>query len=78
MVSGFNKVTDKFVDKFFTKEGEPVEEAKKRMAEKQSELDADRKERMDKLAADQEKRLAAQQEMINKSLETSKNAGKLN
>ena len=53
-------MTDKFVDKFFTKEGESVEDAKKRMAEKQSELEANRKE------------------MINKSLEVSKNAGKIN
>ena len=33
VVNGFNKVTDKFVDQFLTKEGETVEEAKKRMAQ---------------------------------------------
>lgn len=30
-VDGFNKIADGFVDKFFTKEGETVEEAKARM-----------------------------------------------
>ncbi len=28
---GFNKVSDKFIDVLFTKEGETVEEAKKRL-----------------------------------------------
>lgn len=31
VVEGFEKVTDKFVDVLFTKEGETVEEAKKRL-----------------------------------------------
>ena len=31
-VCGFNKVTDKCVEKLFAKEGESVEEAKKRLA----------------------------------------------
>ena len=31
-VDGFNKVTDKFVEKLFMKEGETVEEAKKRLS----------------------------------------------
>ena len=31
VVSGFNKVSDKFIDQFFTKEGESVEDAKKRL-----------------------------------------------
>ena len=30
-VDGFNKVSDKFIEKLFTKEGETVEEAKARM-----------------------------------------------
>lgn len=30
-VDGFNKVADKFIDVLFTKEGETVEEAKKRL-----------------------------------------------
>lgn len=32
-VGGFNKMTDKIVEKVFTKEGETVEDAKKRMQE---------------------------------------------
>lgn len=35
-VEGFNKITDKFVDQFLTKEGESVEDAKKRLAEEQA------------------------------------------
>lgn len=31
-VNGFNKVSDKFIEKFFTKDGESIEEAKKRLA----------------------------------------------
>ena len=31
IVEGFNKVNDKFVDKLFAKEGESVEDAKKRL-----------------------------------------------
>ena len=31
-VNGFNKVTDKCVEKLFAKEGETVEEAKKRLS----------------------------------------------
>lgn len=37
-VDGFNKIADKFVDNFLTKEGETVEEAKKRLAEEQKYL----------------------------------------
>lgn len=36
-VGGFEKITDKFVDNFLTKEGESVEEAKKRLAAEQQE-----------------------------------------
>ena len=31
IVEGFQKVSNKFIDKFLTKEGETVEEAKERM-----------------------------------------------
>ena len=34
VVDGFNKVSDKCVEKLFAKEGETVEEAKKRLSEK--------------------------------------------
>jgi len=36
VVNGFNKMTDKFVDEFLTKEGESVEDAKKRLAQEQA------------------------------------------
>lgn len=32
VVEGFNKVSDKFVEKLFAKEGESVEDAKKRLS----------------------------------------------
>ena len=32
VVEGFNKVTDKFVEKLFAREGETVEDAKKRLS----------------------------------------------
>ena len=32
VVGGFNRMTDRFVDSFLTKEGEPVEQARKRIA----------------------------------------------
>ena len=35
VVGGFNKMTDKFVDNYLTKEGETVEEAKARLAKEQ-------------------------------------------
>lgn len=37
VVDGFNKVVDKCVEKLFTKEGETVEEAKKRLEGKKEE-----------------------------------------
>ena len=35
VVDGFNKVSDKFVEKLFAKEGETVEDAKKRLSNKE-------------------------------------------
>ena len=35
VVEGFGKVSDKFVEKLFTKEGESVEDAKKRLSGKE-------------------------------------------
>lgn len=37
VVSGFNKMTDYFVDYFLTKDGESVEEARKRLKQEQDE-----------------------------------------
>ena len=36
VVGGFNKISDKFVDQFLTREGESVEDAKKRLASEQA------------------------------------------
>lgn len=35
VVGGFNEMTDKFVDKYLTKDGESLEEAKKRLSAEQ-------------------------------------------
>jgi hypothetical protein len=69
VVGGFNKMTDKFVGKFLTKDGETVEEARARLAE-------DQKAREEKRKADAEAREAAQKDRIAASLEASRNAGK--
>ena len=37
VVGGFQKISDKFVDNYLTKEGENVEEAKERMKKEQKE-----------------------------------------
>lgn len=36
VVGGFTKMTDRFVDQFLAREGESVEDAKKRLAEEQA------------------------------------------
>ena len=36
VVDGFTKMTDKFVDQFLTREGESVEDAKKRLQQEQA------------------------------------------
>lgn len=69
VVDGFSKITDKFVDTFLTKEGESLEQAKARVAAEQQAREEERK-------AEQEQRAAAQKEMIDASLEASRNAGK--
>lgn len=40
VVGGFNKVSDKFVEAFFTKEGETAAEAKARLARQQAERES--------------------------------------
>ena len=42
-VGGFNKIADKFVDCFLTKEGESVEEARVRLAKEQKMREDERK-----------------------------------
>lgn len=65
----FNKIADKFVDTFLTREGESVEEARVRMAEQQ-------RSREEIMKAEAEEREAKQKAMIDASLEASRNAGK--
>lgn len=43
-VSGFTRMSDSFVDQFLTKDGESVEDAKKRLAEEQKEREEMREE----------------------------------
>ena len=69
VVGGYKKIENEFVDQFLTKDGETVDEAKKRMNE----------ERLSReLAVQQEmkERKQKQEEMIKNSIEASKNAGK--
>lgn len=40
VVGGFQKISDGFVDQFLTKEGESIEDAKKRLAEEQKAREA--------------------------------------
>ena len=37
VVGGFNKMSDRFVDQFLTRDGESVEDAKRRLAAEQAE-----------------------------------------
>ena len=61
-VGGFNKIADKFVDNFLTKEGESVEEAKVR-------LEAERKEREAKSMAKREEREQKQKAMLEANIQ---------
>ena len=49
MVGGFNKISDKFVDEFLTKDGETVEHAKARLAQEQAAREAEKAETQTKL-----------------------------
>jgi ribosomal protein L9 len=69
VVGAYKKVEDKFVDQYLTKDGESVEDAKARLKSEQSDRDESHKE-------EQAKREAKQQEMIQASIERSRNAGK--
>ena len=70
VVNGYKKVEDAFVNTFMAKEGESAEEAKARVA-------AAQKARDEQMKADAEEREAKQKEMIEASIEASKNAGKI-
>ena len=69
VVDGFGKMTDKFVGKFLTRDGETLEDAKTRLAE-------DQKSREEKRKAAADTREAVQKERIEASLIASRNAGK--
>lgn len=71
VVEGFEKITDKFVDKCLTKEGETVEEAKKRIAEEQKIREDKSREKMDSIKVKQD-------DIVKKNFEASFNAGKRN
>lgn len=49
LVGGFNKISDKFVDEFLTKDGETVEQAKVRLAQEQAAREAEKAETQTKL-----------------------------
>ena len=68
-VGGFTKLADGFVDQFLTREGESVEDAKKRIAQEQAtHEEAAKKER--------EEHEARQRERIAASKERARNTGK--
>ena len=67
VVEGYKKVEDKFVDTFIAREGETTEDAKKRITAN---------EHVNVKPYDHEAAMKAQKEMIEKSIEASKNAGK--
>ena len=39
VVGAFNKISDKFVDNYLTKDGESIEDAKKRLEQEQKEIE---------------------------------------
>ena len=47
VVGGFTKMADKFVDKYLTRDGETVKEAKQRMAVQQEKVAEESKARID-------------------------------
>ena len=69
-VEGFEKMTDGFVEKYLMKDGETLEEAKERIAKEQSQVNVNVPK------YNHEEAMKTQKEMIEKSIEASKNAGK--
>ena len=74
VVDGFNKMADGFVEKHLMKEGETVEEARERIAKEQAARTE--KTKVEIPTYNHEEAMKAQKEMIEKSIEASKNAGK--
>ena len=76
VVEGFNKMADGFVEKHLMKEGETVEEARERIAKEQAARTANSHVNVETKKYNHEEAMKAQKEMIEKSIEASKNAGK--
>ncbi len=66
VVSGFTKITDKFVDSFLTKDGESVEDAKKRLAEEQAKREADAKAAAEQRTEENRKRIEAAKKLADR------------
>lgn len=70
VVEKFEDITDSFIEKHLMKEGETLEEAKERIAKEQPKVNVNVPK------YNHEEAMKAQKEMIEKSIEASKNAGK--
>jgi hypothetical protein len=68
-VSGFNKIADAFVDDYLTKDGESVEDARKRLLNEEQ-------VRREKSELDRKERETKQKVMIETSIERSRKAGR--
>lgn len=66
VVGEFNKIADKFVDNFLTKEGETVEEARVRLKEEQ-------KAREEASKAEREERFARQKAIVEENKQKAQN-----
>lgn len=68
-VSGFNKIADVFVDQYLTKDGESIEDARKRFANEEQ-------VRREQSELDRQDRETKQKAMIETSIERSRKAGR--
>lgn len=71
VVGAYKKVEDAFVDKFLTREGETVEDAKKRIDEEQAAREEADREAAEKRAAEQQARVGAGSDIGHASVEAS-------
>ena len=78
VVGKFEEISDSFIEKHLMKDGETLEEAKERIAKEQAERTEKTNSRVNVEVPkyDHKAAMAAQKEMIEKSIEASKNAGK--
>ena len=72
---GFQKIEDAFVDKSLTREGESVEDAKKRMEAEQAALEEADREAAEMRTADQQARVSASNDASKASVLASRNMG---